>query len=119
MNEAHEQFQEVFNKLHTFTLSDKMKYLENLLFYFTIAGRGIWSDEISTEAEKIEAFKWLNELIHRIWNIQFKLKQGEDNDFVNRLYKNMKFYGENSNLLRKHLVPTTLDAFKNFKGNQQ
>jgi hypothetical protein len=69
-------------------------------------------------AEKGDAFKWLNELAHRIWNIKFDLQRGEDNDSITRLYDNMKFYGEQSALLKMHLVPTTLGAFKNFKAKQ-
>jgi hypothetical protein len=116
MSETHEQFQEVFDKLYALLQADRIKFLEDLLFYFTIGGRGIWSDEQSTDAEKVEAFKWLNELIHRIWNIRFELQQNNENDFVKRLYENMKFYGEQSSLLRMHLVPTTLGAFKIFIG---
>ena len=119
MNARHEQFQEVFNELCTLTLVDKIKFLDDLLFNFTIAGRGIWSDEQPTDAEKVEAFKWLNELLHRIWNIRSGLQNGEENDFVTRLYGNMKFYGDQSILLRMHLVPTTLGAFSIFKERQQ
>ena len=53
------------------------------------------------------AFKWLNELSHRIWNIRFDLQQGEDNESMTRLYRNMKFYSEQSDLLRIHLLPET------------
>lgn len=70
-----------------------------MLFYFTIAGRGIWSDEQSTVAEKAEAFKWLNELIHEIWNICFALQGAKETDYANRLYENMRIYGEQSSLL--------------------
>jgi hypothetical protein len=119
MNETHEQFQEVFNELYTLTLADKIKFLDDLLFYFTIASRGIWSDEQPTDAEKVEAFKSLNELLHRIWNIRSGLQNGDESDFVNRLYENMKFYGDQSILLRVHLIPTTLGAFNIFKERQK
>ena len=119
MNSTHEQFQEVFVELGTLTLIDKIKFLDDLLFYFTIAGRGIWSGEQPTDAEKVEAFKWLNELLHRIWNIRAGLQNGEGVDFVTRLYDNMRFYGEQSTLLRSHLVPTILGAFNIFKERQK
>lgn len=119
MSETHEQFQEVFNELYNLTINDKIKFIEELLFYYTIAGRGIWSDEQPSDAEKVEAFKWLNELLHRIWNIRSKLQNGEGDEFVTRLYDNMKFYGEQSSLLRTHLVPTTLGAFTTFKAKQK
>lgn len=119
MNERHEQFQEVFDELSILTTIDKIKFIDDLLFYFTIAGRGIWSDEQSTDTEKVEAFKWLNELMHRIWNIRSGLLIGEEDDFATRLYDNMKFYGEQSTFLRMHLVPTTLGAFNIFKERQK
>lgn len=118
MNERHEQFQKVFNELYTLNVADKIKFLDYLLFNFTIAGRGIWSDEHPTDAEKVEAFKWLNELLHRIWNTRFGLQNGEGTDFVTTLYENMKFYGDQSTLLRMHLVPATLGAFNIFKARQ-
>jgi hypothetical protein len=62
MNEAHNQFQEVFDELYALTIHKKMKFLEALMFYFTITSRGIWSDDKPSDAEKVEAFKWLNEL---------------------------------------------------------
>jgi hypothetical protein len=115
MKDSYKQFQEAFEELYTLTISNKMRFLEALLFYFTISGRGIWSDENSTDAEKVEAYKWLNELLHRIWNIHFELQKGEDKESITRLYENMKFYSEQSDLLRKQLVSTVLGAFDNFK----
>ena len=115
MNEAHKQFQEVFNELYALTIHMKIKFMETLIFYFTITSRGIWSNEKPSDAEKVEAFKWLNELSHRIWNLLFELQRGEDSDSITRLYENMKFYGEQSGLLRSHLQPTTLAAVENFK----
>ena len=115
MNEAHKQFQEVFDELYELTIHKKMKFLEALLFYFTITSRCIWSDDKPTDADKVEAFKWLNELSHRIWNLLFELQRDEDSDSITRLFENMKFYGKQSGLLRSHLLPTTLAAFENFK----
>jgi hypothetical protein len=109
------QFQEVFDELYELTIHKKMKFLEALLFYFTITSRGIWSDDKPTDADKVEAFKWLNELSHRIWNLLFELQRDEDSDSITRLFENMKFYGKQSGLLRSHLLPTTLAAFENFK----
>ena len=118
MKESHKLFQDAFSELYTLSTSDKIKFLEEVLFYFTIASRGIWSDNEPTDAEKVNAFKWLNELIHRIWNIRSDLQKEEDNDSITRLYKNFKFYGEQSALLQMYLVPTILGAFENFKSKQ-
>jgi hypothetical protein len=115
MSNTQERFQEVFNELYPLSIENKIIFLQLLLFHFTIMGRGIWSDEKSTDSNKMEAFKWLNELAHRIWNIIFELRQCQDNDSISRLYENMKFYSDQSSLLRMHLLPTFLGAFENFE----
>ena len=115
MIDAHKQFHEVFNELYTLTIPMKIGFFEALQYNFTIASRSIWSEDEPSDAEKVEAFKWLNELSHRIWIIQFELQRGEDIDSINRLYQNMKFYGEQSNLLRGQLVPTTLASIEKFR----
>lgn len=116
--ESRKQFQEIFDELHTLSRLDKIKFLEELLYYFTIAGRGIWSDDQLSEFEMIEAFKWLNELTHRIWNIRSDLQQGVDEDSIARLYENMKFHHGQSSVMGSHLVPTTIAAFRRFKEKQ-
>ena len=117
MTDSQKRFQEIFDELFTLSLQDKILFLESLLFSFTISGRGIWTDEQQSDKEKVEAFKWLNELNHRIWNIRHELKEGVDSDSIIRLYENLKFYGDQSALLRMHLVPTILSAFKLFKAS--
>jgi hypothetical protein len=115
MSDSHKRFQEIFDELFTLSLSKKGDFLEALLFSFTIAGRSIWSNEQTSDLEKAEAFKWLNELNHRIWNIRYELKQGIDSDSIKRLYENLKFYSEQSAELLRNLVPTVLSAFDNFQ----
>lgn len=114
MGRSAENFQKTFEKLYLLSVNEKIIFLEELLFYSTLTGRGIWSDNKSTDTEKVEAFKWLNELCHRIWNIKFDLQHGDKKDSITRLYENMKFYGEQSELLREHLVQLTLGAFNNY-----
>ena len=111
MTTAHIRIQEIFNELYTLSISNKTLFLEHLLFYFTITSRAIWSDDKPTDGEKVEALKWLNELMHSVWNIRFELQRNEDNNSITRLYEHMKFYGEQSDLLRMHIVPTTFGAF--------
>jgi len=77
----------------------------HLLYYFTITGRGIWSDDQWSDTEKVEAFKWLNELTHRTWNIKRRVHENE-NDSITDLYDHLKFYAKQSDLLSSHLVPT-------------
>jgi hypothetical protein len=115
MIDSQKRLQETFDELFTLSQQDRMLFLESLLVSFTVSARGIWSDEQPSDKDKVEAFKWLNELNHRIWNIRFELKEGIDSDSINRLYENLKFYGEQSALLRMYLVPTLLSAFELFK----
>ena len=103
--------QEVFDQLYKLSLENKVSFLELFIFALTVSARAIWSDEQSSDKEKVEAFKWLNELNHRIWNIRFYLKNGIDDDSVTRLYSNLKFYGEQSALLQTHLMPSLSSAF--------
>jgi hypothetical protein len=74
MNEAQKQFLDVFEKLFTLTIADKIHFFEALLFYFTISSRRIGADDKTTDTEKVAAFKWLNEVTHRIWNILYGLQ---------------------------------------------
>lgn len=115
MTDTQKCFQETFDRLIALSTQDKKLFLELLLFSFTISARGIWSDELPSDRDKVEALKWLNELNHRIWNIRFELEEGVDSDSISRLYENLKFYGEQSALLRQHVMPTLLSAFELFK----
>lgn len=96
MEKVDTQLQEIFDELYKLSTVDKTQFFEGLLFYFTLTGRGIWSDSMQTDTEKVNAFKWMNELLHRIWNIHFELQQGQDHESVKRLFENMKFYSEKS-----------------------
>ncbi len=109
-----EHIHEIYIKLHSSSVEDKILFIEMLLFQFTISGRAIWSDEESTNRDKAEAFKWLNELYHRIWNIRFELLTAEDNGSITRLFQNLKNYGEESETLRIHIIPTILSTFESF-----
>ena len=95
--------------------ADKIIFIDELLFSFTITARGICSEVLSTDAEKLEALKWLNELVHRIWNLRFDIQQDNYKDFGNRLFDNFKFHCEESKLLCDHLESTILNILKNFK----
>ena len=110
-----EHIQEVYGKLHSFSLENKVLFIDILLFQFTISGRAIWSDEKSTDKDKAEAFKWLNELYHRIWNIRFDLLRAKDDESIKRLFQNLKRYGEETEALRIHIIPTVLSAFESFE----
>lgn len=115
MNETQQQFQDVFTELYKLDYPGKKKFIEGLLFYFTIAGRAIYAAEKETDANKLAAFNWLNELTQRVCNLNHDLQHISGDEFVTRLYDNIKFYGGQSELLRIQLMPTTISAFEFIK----
>jgi hypothetical protein len=44
----------------------RLHYYEILAHNLTVAVRGIWSDEQTDDAEKVDRMKWMNELLHRV-----------------------------------------------------
>ena len=46
--------------------SARKRFYERFLMQLTIVGRIIWADEQTTSQQKVEAFKWLNEINHRV-----------------------------------------------------
>jgi hypothetical protein len=61
------------SKLLRDELESLPKHLRHRLFRrlwlnLTIAGRSIWSNPDLTDADKLNALKWLNEIQHRVWN---------------------------------------------------
>lgn len=53
---------------HTMKLSGehRLHFYEVLAHNLTIAIRGVWSDDSTSDAEKVERMKWFNELLHRV-----------------------------------------------------
>jgi len=52
--------------LTRFPQDTKVYFYERLAHNLTISCRGIWSNELLSDAEKVEQMKWLNEIQHRI-----------------------------------------------------
>jgi hypothetical protein len=53
---------------HTTQLSgeQRLHFYEVLAHNLTVAIRGVWSDAATSDAEKVERMKWVNELLHRV-----------------------------------------------------
>lgn len=115
MTELHKKFQEAFDDYRCMEINDKMKFLEELLFYFTLTGRSIWSDPELSDAKKVNGLTWLNELSHRIWIIKSGLQQGNAVGSVETLYGQLKFHSEQSEILRPHLAPSFVGAYEKYK----
>jgi hypothetical protein len=71
----------------------------------------LWSDEKASDQEKVTAFKFLNELTHRVWNIFRDIKRNEDDESIIRLFDNLKCYAKESELLSMRLWPAILLAY--------
>jgi hypothetical protein len=55
----------------------KLEFYDRLGFNLTIAVRSIWSNPVTSDKEKIEAIKIVNELSHRVFNWMWKLRDGD------------------------------------------
>lgn len=80
--------------------------MELLLSNMTTMHRAILDDPKTSESTKLECLKWSNELAHRIWNLLFELKRGEDEDSATRLAQNIDFYRKQEKELAGHLGAT-------------
>jgi hypothetical protein len=55
----------------------RLLFYELLAHNLTIVIRGIWSDEDTTDAEKVDRIKWVNEILHRVTAKVRVLRLGE------------------------------------------
>ncbi len=111
-------FKETVVWLSPKSIEDKIIFSELLLSDMTVMNRAIWDDPESTDKTKVESLKWSNELTHRIWNLLFELKRGEDNNSEKSLADNIRFYAKQSEKLAGHLGATingTIERFNYFK----
>lgn len=99
-----------FENLEKSDIGQRLKFLDELLFALTIAGRVIWSDETATDHEKLQGLNWLNELTHRIWNIRLE-RNPADSNITERIREYFKEYGDRSELLKQQLTQTFLIAY--------
>lgn len=107
---------EIKNRLESLPrISEKIAFVEILLSEITIMNRGIWSDDSFSEQEQLEALKWSNELVHRIQNIHFELKQQQDNKAVERIFENINFYKDQSLVLKSYLPSCLKSAIERFE----
>jgi len=97
---------ETISWLSVKSIEEKIMFNELLLSDMTVMNRAIWDDPETTDKTKIECLKWSNELAHRIWNLLFELKRGEDDNSENTLSDNVNFFRKQSDELAGHLGAT-------------
>jgi hypothetical protein len=103
------------------SIEEKIVFNQFLLSDITIMNRAILDNNETKDVIKIESLKWSNELAHRIWNLLFELKRGEDNSSENKLAENINFYRKQSNDFAGHLsasIQTTIERYNLDKGKK-
>jgi hypothetical protein len=63
----------------------RLHFYEVLAHNLTVAIRGIWSDDTTSDSEKVERIKWINEILHRAtakaWVLRLKSHEWTEEDF--------------------------------------
>lgn len=95
---------------------EKIFFTDLLLANITTMNRAIWSDERTDSETKIDCLKWSNELVHRIGNLSFESKMGNDESFASDLIHNVKQYASESKELAGHLGATMKSTMGRFYG---
>jgi hypothetical protein len=93
----------------------KIEFLERFLSDMIVMNRAIWDDPDLSDSKKVNCFKWGNELAHRIWNIRFELKGGNDDNSAQRILDNILFYRKQEAELGGHFGATLNSAFEYVK----
>lgn len=106
---------EIIETVCKWNIDRKAKLLGSYLQYTAIANRAIWSNDEYDNPKMVSCFKWSNELVHVIWNIKFELEQGTDDNSMQRVLDNMKFYIDQEPELAGHFGATLKLAYKYVK----
>lgn len=86
----------IFEDVNSFDLQKKREFYERLAFNLTIGVRGIWSDPKTSDTDKIESMKEVNELSHHIFHWLWKIRNetrafddfGARDEIINRIKSN-------------------------------
>ncbi len=103
---------EIKHSITTSETKNQIQFCENIIFYFTLAVRDIWSTETIIDKEKIEAIKWLNEFLHRTINLKFQLENKKIENNISSLFENVIFYSNQNETTKMQLEGVILSAFK-------
>jgi hypothetical protein len=89
---------ELLRQLETKDRGARARFYERLGFNLTISIRSIWSNPNTTDTEKIEAIKVVNELSHRIFHWIWKLRTAEKELLDVECFADIKSYGQENNI---------------------
>lgn len=107
---------EIKEKSNHYSVNEKLNFLDMLTSNMAIMNRSLWSDESYSKDEQITALKWSNELLHRIHNQRFQLKNYVSEVTISEVIENIEFYAKQSSILASHLsatLRTSWTAFSN------
>jgi hypothetical protein len=72
-----DNFQAIIEHLRTLDNAGKVKFYFALGFNLTVSVRSVWSDPLTTDKEKLDGIKAINELSHNVFNWLARLKDDE------------------------------------------
>jgi hypothetical protein len=93
-----DRFTELLINLKTKDREVRVRFYEQLAFNMTICIRSIWSNPNTTDEEKIEAIKVINELSHRIFHWIWKLRRTEEVLIDGERFSDIKSYARQNNI---------------------
>jgi hypothetical protein len=68
------------------TDEQRLHFYELLAHNLTVAIRGVWSDALLSDADKVQRIKWVNEILHRatakVWVLRLKTHAWTEEDFA-------------------------------------
>ena len=81
----------------------KIRFYENLAFNLTLSARGVWSDENLSDAQKVEAMKWLNEILQRIITKTSGLRVDRNESSENDTWEIIKHWASMSSVAENYV----------------
>ncbi len=91
---------------------DQIHFLEKIPLLITIAIRDVWLDDKASDAEKVEAMKWINEFNHRLLNTMFSFKSEPKDDAIQAVYDNVLYYARQDDITKGCLGWVMVAAYK-------
>lgn len=88
----------ILDYLSTSDREARLHFYEQLGFNMTICIRSIWSNPETSDQEKIESIKTINELSHRIFNWIRSLRRTEEELIDANCFTQIKNYAEQNDI---------------------
>jgi hypothetical protein len=89
-----------------------IQFYEILAHNLTVSIRAIWSDETSTDVERVEQMKWLNEIMHRVVLKSTALRMNRNEMSESDTWKMMEHYVSQCPALASHIAFATISSYQ-------